>query len=220
MNKHAFTLAEVLITLGIIGVVAALTLPSLISNHRKNVTLTRLKKVYSVMNQAIAQSIAENGDYTDWVKDCGLSHIPTCTPAEAQDWFMEYLGRNLKILKTVPQDSGFFVYFVDGGILVVTVYLYDMGFYIDEQAVNSPQTGKNYFNFRFMPNPIGNNIDINANRKGFEPYTFESWEGSREGLIHAATNDFGCSETESKAYCTKLIQWEGWTIPDDYPFKF
>ena len=36
--KKGFTLAEVLITLGIIGVVAALTLPSLITNYRKKQT--------------------------------------------------------------------------------------------------------------------------------------------------------------------------------------
>lgn len=36
MNKKAFTLAEVLITLGIIGVVAALTMPTVIQNYKKN----------------------------------------------------------------------------------------------------------------------------------------------------------------------------------------
>lgn len=45
--KRAFTLAEVLITLGIIGVVAALTIPTLMSNHRANVTMQKLKKFYS-----------------------------------------------------------------------------------------------------------------------------------------------------------------------------
>ena len=40
-RKIAFTLAEVLITLGIIGVVAALTLPTLIENHNKRVVETR-----------------------------------------------------------------------------------------------------------------------------------------------------------------------------------
>lgn len=37
MKKIAFTLAEVLITLGIIGVVAAMTMPVLISNYRESV---------------------------------------------------------------------------------------------------------------------------------------------------------------------------------------
>lgn len=35
MNFKAFTLAETLITVGIIGIIAALTLPSLIENHQK-----------------------------------------------------------------------------------------------------------------------------------------------------------------------------------------
>ena len=51
--KNAFTLAEVLITLGIIGIVVALTLPTLIQNHRNQVVETRLKKFYSTINQAI-----------------------------------------------------------------------------------------------------------------------------------------------------------------------
>lgn len=46
--KKAFTLAEVLITLGIIGVVAALTIPTVISNYRKTIILTQLKKNYSL----------------------------------------------------------------------------------------------------------------------------------------------------------------------------
>ena len=43
LRRAAFTLAEVLITLGIIGVVAALTLPTLIQNHQKQVYVTQLK---------------------------------------------------------------------------------------------------------------------------------------------------------------------------------
>lgn len=41
--KKGFTLAEVLITLGIIGVVAAMTMPSLIQNYRKKEATTRIK---------------------------------------------------------------------------------------------------------------------------------------------------------------------------------
>ncbi len=42
--KAGFTLAEVLITLGIIGIVAAMTIPGLIAKHQKIVTATQLKK--------------------------------------------------------------------------------------------------------------------------------------------------------------------------------
>ena len=51
--KKAFTLAEVLITLGIIGVVAALTIPTLVNNYRKKQFETGLKKEYSVLLQAL-----------------------------------------------------------------------------------------------------------------------------------------------------------------------
>ncbi|MBR6099100.1 type II secretion system protein [bacterium] len=51
-KKAAFTLAEVLITLGIIGVVAALTLPTLIQNYHDKATITKLKKMYSTLQQA------------------------------------------------------------------------------------------------------------------------------------------------------------------------
>ena len=53
MKLRGFTLAEVLITLGIIGVVAAMTIPMLIINYQKRLTLTRLKKTYSQLSQVI-----------------------------------------------------------------------------------------------------------------------------------------------------------------------
>ena len=60
--KKAFTLAEVLITLGIIGVVAAMTLPSLIQRNNNKVVETRLKKFYSAINQAIMMAEVDYGD--------------------------------------------------------------------------------------------------------------------------------------------------------------
>ena len=53
-RKVAFTLAEVLITLGIIGVVAAMTMPSLIQNYQKQEMAAKVKKVYSVLFLATA----------------------------------------------------------------------------------------------------------------------------------------------------------------------
>ena len=66
LKKAAFTLAEVLITLGIIGVVAALTLPSLIQNYHEKQRVTQLKKAYSVMQNAFLMAQEEYGDVTDW----------------------------------------------------------------------------------------------------------------------------------------------------------
>ena len=47
----AFTLAEVLITLGVIAIIASMTLPSLVNNIRNNVLQNQLKKTYSELNQ-------------------------------------------------------------------------------------------------------------------------------------------------------------------------
>lgn len=52
-KRFGFTLAEVLITLGIIGVVAALTIPTLISKYQKQEYVTQLKKAYSQFNEAL-----------------------------------------------------------------------------------------------------------------------------------------------------------------------
>lgn len=50
-HKCAFTLAEVLITLGIIGIVAALTIPSLITNYKANKLRAQFLKSYSTVQQ-------------------------------------------------------------------------------------------------------------------------------------------------------------------------
>ena len=53
LKQKAFTLAEVLITLSIIGVVAAMTVPTLMANANKQIYTTKLKKVYSTMQNAV-----------------------------------------------------------------------------------------------------------------------------------------------------------------------
>lgn len=62
----AFTLAEVLITLGVIGVVAALTIPAVISNYEKKVIEEGFKKTYSDLYNLIKRSEADNGTYEEW----------------------------------------------------------------------------------------------------------------------------------------------------------
>ena len=63
----AFTLAEVLITLGVIGVVAALTMPALISNHKKKVYVTQLKKSVNTLSNGFRQMLAdENVDSLEY----------------------------------------------------------------------------------------------------------------------------------------------------------
>ena len=68
-NKQGFTLAEVLITLGIIGIVAALTIPALLSRNEEKVRETQLKKAYSVLAQAHQMMIVRDiYPYDEFVK--------------------------------------------------------------------------------------------------------------------------------------------------------
>jgi len=60
-KRVAFTLAEVLITLAIIGVVAAMTIPTLISNYKEKETVTKVKKIYSNLSNAHKMIEAMNG---------------------------------------------------------------------------------------------------------------------------------------------------------------
>lgn len=57
----AFTLAEVLITIGVIGVVAAITIPSLITKSRKVMVENRLKDTYSILANATRLAEGEFG---------------------------------------------------------------------------------------------------------------------------------------------------------------
>jgi len=64
--KKAFTLAEVLIALVIVGVVAALTIPVAVAKYHKQETVSRLKKVYSALMTAYNSSTFENGPIETW----------------------------------------------------------------------------------------------------------------------------------------------------------
>ena len=71
-KRFGFTLAEVLITLGIIGVVAAMTIPTLISNTNGAQFKTAYKKALSTLNQAVLMNIAmEDTDLSTLAADTG-----------------------------------------------------------------------------------------------------------------------------------------------------
>ena len=68
VKAYAFTLAETLIVIGIIGVVAALTLPNLNHATGDKETVTRVKKIYSMLNDATDRAVAKYGPLDEW--DC------------------------------------------------------------------------------------------------------------------------------------------------------
>ena len=117
-GKNSFTLAEVLITLGIIGVVAAMTLPALIQKQNEKATVVQLKKAYSMLSQAVLAEIAENGTVDNWnlgntdigLKDDNGNSILDNTGREK---FAQILKKHLKVIST-PQEGDFQFYTLDG----------------------------------------------------------------------------------------------------------
>lgn len=106
-KKKAFTLAEVLITLGIIGVVAALTMPSLMSNYRRKVAETQLKQTYSILLNAVTKG--EQQVDAPFIGSYPMSYhhdiCPTgyefyaCNNAMYQDFLKDNLSDNVLELK-------------------------------------------------------------------------------------------------------------------------
>ena len=58
--KKALTIGELLITMGIIGVIAMLTLPGFIQDYHKRVYTTKLKKSVEMIENAVNQACADN----------------------------------------------------------------------------------------------------------------------------------------------------------------
>ena len=68
-RNRAFTLAEALITLMVIGVVAALTIPALMQSHKDRQTVTAVLKAASTLTNAFKLTVIDNGEPMEWFID-------------------------------------------------------------------------------------------------------------------------------------------------------
>jgi len=66
ITGRGFTLAEALITLAIIGIIAAITIPSIVANHQKKALETQFAKSYRTLSTAVQMAVAEHGDISTW----------------------------------------------------------------------------------------------------------------------------------------------------------
>ncbi len=228
-KKAAFTLAEVLITLGIIGIVAAMTMPALIQKNNNKVVEARLKKFYSVMNQAIMMAEVDYGDKKFWYEDVAGAEFdkdgnPVPGSSEAEKWFNKYLAPYLKIAKSETlSDGSYMIYFADGSaVRPWHDSTRDWHFYpgnpqkcLEKYGTNiHAANGKCAFAFIFNPANTSEGWKYHYN-KGIEPYK-AGWDGDRQKLYSGAL--YSCSGSEPH-YCTAIIQMNNWTIPEDYPKK-
>ena len=225
LRKTAFTLAEVLITLGIIGVVSAMTLPTLIESHNRQVVETRLKKFYSTINQAIVRAEVDFGDRSDWYQDTNNIETdengkPINGSSGVEKWWNTYLAPYVKTVG-VDYDNGLPVFkFADGSCLKANqaTAMRDWIYYTTSRdrcikMAGSEENSRGVCSFSFMYVPTADSPYFY--KKGFEPYK-SGWNGTESGLYNA------CKKSDNKmdkSLCGALIQYNGWKIPKNYPLK-
>lgn len=93
MSKNsAFTLAETLIVIGIIGVVAALTLPNLNNSTGDKEKVTRVMKSYSSLTEAFDRAQAIYGPYNEWFNDLNVESFIDPNTQNSMTARKEYLS--------------------------------------------------------------------------------------------------------------------------------
>lgn len=95
--KRAFTLAEILITLGILGVVAAITIPTLISTTRKKILESQIKADYSLLQQTFKYANNE---------EVPISNFTDGNSTEAQNLFKSYILPHLRVEQVCYNQPG------------------------------------------------------------------------------------------------------------------
>ena len=239
--KKGFTLAEVLITLGIIGVVAAMTLPALINHYKKRETVEKLKTTYSLISNAMERAKADYGlDYKDWQ---GSTYKKDDFEFLYSTYFKPYLStfdaRKGKIcLKykcrkeyTVLNGGSFYQHewsgsfrLKNGAFIHIHPYHCGIGIYSDALYidVDGPEKGENKLgidDFDYMLT-IGRGDKTTNLRNGILTTPCEQF--TREELLEKCSKTSNwtyCNTSGASSCCSTLIMHDGWEIKDDYPWK-
>lgn len=100
MPRKGFTVAEVLITIAIIGIVAIMTIPSLKKNADRDAVVQKLQKNYGVLTNIVNMAVAQNGQIESW-------DLPDKRDGEAADKvFQKYFAPQLKLIKYCGTGTG------------------------------------------------------------------------------------------------------------------
>ena len=245
-KRIAFTLAEVLITLGIIGFVAAMTLPILIQNHQKRVAVERLKKEYSLLQQALKMYQADNNvdfdefDTTlsadEFMQTYILPYVQTIGECEnSTKCYKKFPFGHNKITPLVINNK--FYILKDGSFLGISQDA-PVGkvFFIDINGEQKPNiTGRDIFFFFFVNKStilktdyiscngtvqsLNSGLYLGSYAQCYMPFAKMSRDqilGKVGKVDRACSEDRGATPTGDG--CAALIMLDGWQIAKDYPW--
>lgn len=199
----AFTLAEVLLTMTIIGVVAAMTIPTLHYQRVKKEYTTKLKNFYSRMDNAILDMETDYGSFRDLRKpDNGKGY----------DWYMKYIDPYVghQYVK-----DGNKVFYSDGSLLTTFYSGVCLDVDYDVNGLKGPnREGYDMFRFLFCFTTDNRKFWFGNDDIFFGSYGSGSVAAgaSRDGMISKCQED--------AMWCTRLLQNDQWEFKGDYPYKF
>jgi hypothetical protein len=209
-----------LIAIGIIGVVSALTIPTLVKNYQQRQTIVQLKKVYSLLNQAVRASVDDNGDVDDWT--FSLSN---------NDFMTKYFAPYIKVSNLSGVTHKFES--LDGTSLKKTCSVLSGGEYIclcdhwamknhlliDINGASGPnRVGRDLFLFTFWNNKLisYSQISIESERALCNSVLATITKGGTMGQCNktAAGGMAGAG-----SYCSTVIYCNNWSFPKKYPWN-
>ena len=203
-NSKAFTLAEVLITLVVIGVIAAITVPVMVQSYKKRVASEKIVQFYSMLKQAEAKSKIQGKDWKDWADTASSSSDNTATTAK--NFAHYYLLPYLQYTKTEINGKDFNVYLNNGSYFKMEKN-YCIDFMLDINGTKKPNVeGKDIFWFIYCP---------------------YSWKNDKTAAV-IRPNGIGTYNTRTSALnackqagktCIALLYFDSWEFKSDYPYK-
>lgn len=213
----AYTLAEVLITMSIVGAIAAMTIPTLVNKRVQAERSAKLKKFYSRMINAVDQMVTDNNSF---------KYMPI-TAVNTRDKFYNWYISNVDhyMGHAMIDKTDKIIYFVDESSLSLSSYklnsncvyvLYDTNGLKGPNRKNSDQY---YFLFCFNDSArssflgdasifFGTSQAINTTLKDL------STKEDSEFISYCLNTDF-----KYQAVCTRWLQNNGWDYPARYPIK-
>jgi prepilin-type N-terminal cleavage/methylation domain-containing protein len=212
--KKAFTLAEFLIVIGIVGVISAITIPTIITKYRQMKVVTTLKTAISKWNKIYKISFEEVGEPS-------YEELKTSTPTEIWNkYYAPYVSTVTKSKK--GYDNPPFYYSKGTKAPHYFKSSSNFGFYTND--------GLFYF---FQSRGGGNEpedrtlvLDINGpeppNTYGKDVFEFSFYDG--EGIFPRCKDytteaiNKECSKTNYGRCCAEKIRRDGWKISKDYPY--